>query len=372
MKIRAGIRHGKSRWLLDTRLAGRRVREWFASKAAAEARAREIVGNTRAAGEFWQSLPPSRRAEFAAVAEEISAAGLSVGEVWRAYQAGTRAPVRVPSPALLVAVDACVAAKLAAGRSRAYCESLHGELRRFARGAEVRPVRDCTAAHLEDHLARCGPSPATRAGVLSKLSAFFTWAGRRGWCDRNPAAAVDAPTVPARAPRILSPAEAARLLAATPPRSLAWVVLGLFAGVRPAEADALRWEDCQLARGFAEVAAAVAKVRRRRIVPLCTAAVAWLDFARAHGATLPTVPASRRRDCRAARAAMGWNEWPADILRHSAASYLLARDRDAARVADALGHSPAVLFRHYRELVSPEDCAAFWSIRPPPPVSPGH
>ena len=48
-------------------------------------------------------------------------------------------------------------------------------------------------------------------------------------------------------------------------------------------------------------------------------------------------------------------------LRHSFASYHLAYFKDAARTALEAGHSQAVLFRHYRELVTQEDAEAWWS-----------
>ncbi len=51
-------------------------------------------------------------------------------------------------------------------------------------------------------------------------------------------------------------------------------------------------------------------------------------------------------------------------FRFNAASMMLQRDQDAARVSLQLGNTPQVLFAHYRELVSAEDSARFWSIRP--------
>jgi len=51
-------------------------------------------------------------------------------------------------------------------------------------------------------------------------------------------------------------------------------------------------------------------------------------------------------------------------MRHSAASYQLARSQDAARTALNLGHSPDILFRHYREVVRPEEAERFFAIAP--------
>jgi len=57
--------------------------------------------------------------------------------------------------------------------------------------------------------------------------------------------------------------------------------------------------------------------------------------------------------------------WAADILRHSYASYHLARHEDAAKTSLQLGHRDTdVLFNHYRDLVMRKDAEAFWGIEP--------
>jgi len=56
--------------------------------------------------------------------------------------------------------------------------------------------------------------------------------------------------------------------------------------------------------------------------------------------------------------------WPQNGLRHSYATYRLAQCQDAAKVALEMGNTPTMIFRHYRELVLPQDAAAWWSISP--------
>jgi hypothetical protein len=52
-------------------------------------------------------------------------------------------------------------------------------------------------------------------------------------------------------------------------------------------------------------------------------------------------------------------------MRHSFGSYYLALHEDAPRTALQMGHlQTAVLFNHYRDLVSREDAEAFWSLVP--------
>ena len=58
-------------------------------------------------------------------------------------------------------------------------------------------------------------------------------------------------------------------------------------------------------------------------------------------------------------------KWKHNALRHSYASYRLALVQDAAKVALELGHSPTILFKHYRELVMPDQAEAWFRIEPP-------
>ena len=58
--------------------------------------------------------------------------------------------------------------------------------------------------------------------------------------------------------------------------------------------------------------------------------------------------------------------WPQNAARHSFASYGLAAEQDAPKIALELGHSDtAIVFQHYRQLVKPAEAKMFWSIRPP-------
>ena len=57
-------------------------------------------------------------------------------------------------------------------------------------------------------------------------------------------------------------------------------------------------------------------------------------------------------------------EWPSNALRHSFGSYHLARFNDAPALALQMGNSPAMIFKHYREVVRPQEAEKFWNIRP--------
>ena len=61
---------------------------------------------------------------------------------------------------------------------------------------------------------------------------------------------------------------------------------------------------------------------------------------------------------------LGLPSWPRDCLRHTAASMMLARDKNADKVSLELGNSPGVLHRHYKNLVTDSDCESFWRLTP--------
>jgi hypothetical protein len=55
-------------------------------------------------------------------------------------------------------------------------------------------------------------------------------------------------------------------------------------------------------------------------------------------------------------------KWKHNAMRHSFISYRLAIVQDAAKVALEAGNSPQVIFSSYRELVTPDQAKAWFSI----------
>lgn len=144
------------------------------------------------------------------------------------------------------------------------------------------------------------------------------------------------------------------------PLALGWLALTLFAGLRPQEADAIPWKRVDFSARRIWIDAAFSKVRRMRIVEPQPVAFTLLAEAILLGASLPIPHSTRRKLARTLRSAMGWITWPKDITRHSCASYWLALEPDAGRIALQLGNSPGILLRHYRSVVTRECAAEFF------------
>ena len=363
--VRRIKRRGRVQWMADIRMNGTRKRTFHAARVDAEAAVADIREQWSACGDSWAGKSARTRAELVMLADEITQAGRSLREVWDFFRAAH--PVTMKTVPLGDAITQCVAAKVTANRRPRYAEKLEETLRRFARGREMLPIAAVNRGMIEEYLDARNESPSTRKTNIARLSVLLEYARRSGMTVHNPCKDITKPHVEPKPPFILTPEDAQRLLTvceASEPQILGWVTLGLLAGMRPEEADRVRWEDVDLERGLIQVDAATSKVRRRRIIHLQPAAIAWLARAKAVGAQQPLVQQKRQHIQRKLRRAFGWSQWPHDVLRHTAASYLLALHQDAGKVAMILGNSADILLTHYYELVTREQATAFWAIRP--------
>ncbi len=275
---------------------------------------------------------------------------------------------------------ALVASRLAEAKREAVSVEYQANLSRFFARALAAWGEKLTCEITPDdvaHLVFSQPVTATtKRDYLRYLSTLFRHAQARGWAEKNPAAAVKAPKVLAPAPGILSPGQAAALLAACSAPVLPSVAIGLYAGLRMAEIKRLHWDEVLWDREVIEVPAAKSKTASRRLVriePVLRRILApYVEKFSDSLAKHAIWPANGSRMLDAAKVAAGWRGrwgaakdapvWPDNALRHSYASYHLAHFRDAARTALELGHSTTqMLFQHYRELVTGQDAKKFWA-----------
>ena len=270
------------------------------------------------------------------------------------------APDGVARPSLRVVVEQMLLEKHEEGLSPAYVTSLRQYLSLFVQGVGDVPIDAVGVEAVERWFRSRTEAPSARASNLGRLSALFAFAIRRGYIRDNPIRRIRSPRLHVAPPRILSPAEAGSLLDRARrvcPEILAFIVLGLFVGVRPMEAQRIPWSAVDTTSHRLRVDRT--KTGRRRVAHLEPAAVAWLDACpRTSDLCCPSWSTIRRRR----RALMP--HWPQDVLRHTAASYLLELHQDAGKVALWLGNSPRILLRHYHELVPPAECVQFWELRP--------
>ena len=368
MKISVSKLHRRNRveWMVYWSSEGKRNRRFFRSRREAETEAATLELQRKRSGDVWLALTAPERAELIAVFEEVKRAGFSLRVVWDGFRSGPRAKPN-DSRTLREAIRETLASKIESNRRTRYIESLEWYLTKFARGREAATIDSIGAADIEMWFRERNESPSAKASNIGRLSAMFGLCKRRGYCSENPCDRIDRPTVETKPPIVLTPKQAEALLKFTAkenPHRLAYLVLALMAGLRPEELEKLTWESIDLKGGIVRVDAAASKVRQRRIIHLMPVAKQWMTLAAKSNAELPTDRQNRKRFVRRLRGVLGFETWPQDLLRHTAASYLLAHFQDAGKVADELGNSAGILLRHYRELIGKEQAAEFWSIRP--------
>jgi hypothetical protein len=144
------------------------------------------------------------------------------------------------------------------------------------------------------------------------------------------------------------------------------VAIGAFAGLRSAELQRLDWEEIDFEEEFIEVKAAKAKSARRRLVKMQPCLRAWIEpFAKKSGHVAPSnIDYQLRKITHRA----GIDTWPHNALRHSFASYHLARFKNAAELALEMGHTKTnLIFQHYRQVVRESQALLFWNVVPAEP-----
>ncbi len=275
------------------------------------------------------------------------------------------------------AVEELLVAKKALGLSERYLADLRAKLRVFAKKHGHRLMSEISPADMGSFLHSLNVSHVTRNGYRRALLVFFSWGEPLGYCQSNPAAKTPEAKEVEKRPDIFTPSQLRLVLRHSPPELIPFLTLAAFAGLRSAEIERLDWSSVDLLRDRITIDAETSKTAAHRFVPICEPLRAWLnEHARNAGPVVPPNLWRRLWNYRKALAlpvesgpeARPSVEWKQNALRHSFASYALAREGDAARVALWMGHmSPAMTFKHYRERVTPEEADEWFSVTPEDP-----
>jgi len=267
-------------------------------------------------------------------------------------------------------VDELLKVKEADGASKRYLSDLRSRLNQFSEIFDGKAIAEFTPTEIDEWLRSLSDketgkrlSPITRNNFRRVLIVAFNFARDRGYRLDNPAAKTAKAKVIETPIGILTVDETIRLLGDAPVAVVPFVAIGAFAGLRRAELEQLDWKELDLQVGLIEVIASKAKSARRRFVRIQPNLAKWLQpYARLSG---NVAPPKYRELLDSAREAAKIEEWPHNALRHSFASYHLARFNDAAALALELGHTSAhLVFQHYRQLVKPKEAERYWKIVP--------
>jgi len=281
------------------------------------------------------------------------------------------------------AIDGLIRAKENAGRSPDHLSKLRRTIQAFARFTSVQFASDVAPRHIEDWLSSMNHlSGTTRANAFRDIRILVRFCMNRGWILRDPLAGVEKPRADANETEIISPAQAAALLAAASPDILPSLTIKLFAGLRSTEVYRLDWKD--VTETHVIVRAANAKTRSRRAIEISENLFAWLSpLRKVEGPVAPmsvkrwhrymreTAKAADQARMRALSdgastppALVG--KLPQNFARHSFGTYHYALHHDEAKTAAMMGNTPAMVHRHYRAVATAAEAKLYFGIFPSP------
>jgi integrase len=264
-------------------------------------------------------------------------------------------------------IEEFIASRRASGVTETYLRMVRRYVVRFGNFTRGRMLPDLRARDLDDFLQQESALAAITKNYARKhILTFCRWAVGRGFLAQDWREFDGAMTyqVPVKDVGIFTSDEMERMLKASGGLlATPFLAIGAFAGLRSAEIERLDWKNVNFERGFIEVRAETCKTRARRLVPICENLRAWLKpFALPAG---PVVPYRNIAGVVMRLAAKVGVKWQKNALRHSFVSYRLAQTNDGARTALEAGHDQTILFRHYREVVTPDMAERWFGIMPP-------
>ncbi len=360
-------RHNRVGWTITGHYVdGKRVRHFFATRDAADAYLHELRVKNENLGTKAAGINPKLHVMAVECSERLKPYGQTIAGATEFYIRHADAARRSCKIEELTAMMLNV--KKADGKSASYLRSMTAIFNRFNKSFAGRLVSEINAAEIDDWLRAIPLEPLTRNNHRRVLFTLFKYARLRRYCTENPVLETTKAKIKSKPVEMLTPEQTRQLLESADPTIRPVLAIGAFAGLRPAEITRLDWREVQLDRGFIEVTAAKSKTASRRLVTILPNLKAWLEPAAKQNG--PVYPVNGRKLTDAARNSAGLKDWPSNALRHSYASYHLAAYQNAAALALSLGHTTtSVLFAFYREVVRPEDAAAYWSILPDSPSS---
>jgi integrase len=222
---------------------------------------------------------------------------------------------------------------------------------------------------------------------LRNLGAFWRWACSppRRWAHletfqslERPRGTNDSDISVLRANEVRALLESAQIEGAA-----AAFAIAVFAGIRMAEIERLTWRDVR--QNEIEISKAVAKKHARRLVPISPTLSLWLEISRR--GKLPDeliVPANWTDVSKSVRRRAGWKvsarllknppeptrgPWPANVLRHTCASVLVALGTPLEKLIFQFGHSGGheLLRRHYVSRMTEAEALEISQLAPQPP-----
>jgi integrase len=381
-------------WEVANHVGGRRRLQSFSDHAAAKDEAQRIgrlisSGETSAANfrntdaaSFGRAVEILRNAGLETPLELVASMHVEAVKILgsdRIVEAAKeyirRNPIERPARTVSQVADELIELKTKRKASDRYLQDLKYQLKKLCEKFSC-DVASVTTGDLQLWFDRLDAAPRTVRNIRSAAAALFRFAEARCYIGKGDNPAIATEKIKAKngdAIEIYTPDELARLLAVMPDSIRPAMAIQAFTGIRTAELARLDWQAVKLTRGHIEITAANAKTASRRIVPILPNLAAWLKpHAKKTGGIIPSGADYYHELMRETAGNTKTDTLPAvelkhNALRHSFISYRVAQTQNVAQVALEAGNSPAMIFGHYRELVTADDAKTWFAIAPEQP-----
>ena len=264
----------------------------------------------------------------------------------------------------------------AEGASKSYNSDMRWRLGRLVKKLpQSIKLPEITWAILDKFLSDLKLKPVGRQNEIRNMRPLFNWAIDRNLIATNPIPSKALATRKKDRTRIqtihILALDKVQLLLESAGDLLPHVVLGLFCGARPDETKAMEWQDVNWIQKRVTINSRNSTTHDRRTVPIPENALLWLEpYKNMTGMISP--PAHYLTRLRHAAEKAGLLPWARDCLRHSFASYWLAKHDDETRLKFLMGHhqSSQMLRKHYLDRgVTAEQADVYWNLAPETPAN---
>lgn len=351
-----------SRRLINGITTGKR--EYFKTEALAKGRAEELQRSVLQNGLEHGSLSISARVDAVRGEDSLRPYGKTIADAVAFYLAHLKKQAQggvLISEAAQQWKDSKFLSYKAGDITDDTYKTLKKRINFFEKEFSGKRLSDINASSLEPFFKNPKYARATRAGHKSVLSEFFKWCTHsdRKWMDENPCDWMRLARAEDREAEILSIKQCKTLVEKARDNAYAketapYVLLGLFAGLRPSELQELKWEDIDFKTHEIKVAS-----EEIRYVPMTMTLVKSIAPYRGEGAMVGT---NWRKKWDSVKTSAGFAPYPSDGMRHSFASYWLPIHNDRPKLAEIMGNSEAIIKKHYRKAITKREAEKFWRL----------
>jgi len=353
------------KWFITGYPEGKRKKFWFKTEKEAKTAANERNAEITATGTQDQ-LPYTLRITALEGAKELEPFGKSLADAVSFYLTHlkrTRASITVSE--LCDRVSEEFERRLKAGEaSPRHFTSMKETVKRFRTKFADAPIKALEGNEIKGWLAQEPLAIKTRNRHLGYVKNIFAMAKEWKLIVENPFEGVGAFNNPKKEKiEILTPEEMSRFLFALDRDWLAFFAISAFTGLRSDEVSRLDWNEIKFERSIIDLPPSKSKNGRRKLEEISANLLAILSpFVRAEG---PVKPAHKKLSHARSKAShvSGIVPWKQNCLRHSFCSYGVAA-KGLEWTAIQADHDIKMLKKHYLEMVTKEDAAKYWAIRP--------